>query len=74
MEDVHFKARGFVVEVDHPEVGESFRYPGAPYIFEKSPWQLSRRAPQLGEDNSEVYGTLGLSEADLDALRDAGVI
>ena len=74
MEDVHFKARGFVVEVDHPEVGESFRYPGAPYIFEKSPWRLTRRAPQLGEDNSEVYGALGLSSADLDALRREGVI
>jgi crotonobetainyl-CoA:carnitine CoA-transferase CaiB-like acyl-CoA transferase len=74
MEDVHFKERGFVVDVEHPEVGESFRYPGAPYRFEKSPWQLTRRAPQLGEDNSEIYGALGLSDADLDALRDAGVV
>ncbi|MGD9934370.1 MAG: CaiB/BaiF CoA transferase family protein [Dehalococcoidia bacterium] len=56
MEDPHFKARGFPVEVDHPEHGRAFTYPGAPYAFEKSKWAVHRRAPLLGEDTKAVLG------------------
>ncbi len=63
MEDPHFVARGFPVEVEHPEHGRRFTYPGAPYQFEKTPWRISRRAPRLGEHNDEVFGELGLSSA-----------
>ena len=52
--DPHFLARGFPVEVHHPEIGRSFTYPGAPYAFEKSKWAMRRRAPLLGEDSEEV--------------------
>jgi len=52
MTDPHFVARGFAVEVEHPELGRSFTYPGAPYKFERSPWRISRRAPLLGEDQA----------------------
>jgi crotonobetainyl-CoA:carnitine CoA-transferase CaiB-like acyl-CoA transferase len=53
-EDPHFKARGFQVEVHHPELGRSFRYPGAPYALQKGAWRISRRAPRLGEHTEEV--------------------
>jgi crotonobetainyl-CoA:carnitine CoA-transferase CaiB-like acyl-CoA transferase len=55
-EDEHFRARGFQVEVEHPEHGRSFRYPGAPYRFSATPWEISRRAPRLGEHDTEVLG------------------
>ena len=57
-EDAHFKARGFQVEVTHNDLGRTFRYPGAPYVLPASPWQISRRAPQLGEHTAEVLGGL----------------
>ena len=57
-EDPHFRARGFPVEVEHPELGRSFVYPGAPYRFERSPWRIQRRAPRLGEHNDAVLGPL----------------
>ena len=63
-EDPHFVARGFQVEVDHPELGRTVRYPGAPYAFEKSRWAISRRAPRLGEHTDEI-----LDEAGIDAAR-----
>jgi crotonobetainyl-CoA:carnitine CoA-transferase CaiB-like acyl-CoA transferase len=50
--DPHFVARGFPVEVEHPDLGRSFTYPGAPYKFERSPWRIARRAPLLGEDQA----------------------
>lgn len=74
LESPHFAARGFVVEVDHPELGRSYRYPGAPYKFEKTPWRVGRRAPLLGEDNAAVYGEIGVSAAELQRLRVDGVI
>lgn len=73
-EDEHLKARGFQVEVEHPELGKTFRYPGAPIRFTKTPWQIRRRAPLLGEDNAEVFAELGLTEADLARLQVEGVI
>jgi len=73
-EDEHFRARGFPVEVPHPELGQSFTYPGAPYRFEKSPWQISRRAPLLGEHEEEVLGELGLDAVAIAKLRADGAL
>lgn len=53
-EDEHIKARGFQVEVEHEDLGQTIRYPGAPYKLPASPWSISRRAPHLGEHNDEV--------------------
>ena len=55
-------ARGYFVEVEHPELGRKFRYPGAPYLFSGTPWRVYRRPPLLGEQTSEILrGELGLS-------------
>lgn len=56
-EDPQIRARGFQVEVAHPELGRSFRYPGAPYLLPASPWRISRRAPLLGEHQGEIFGS-----------------
>jgi crotonobetainyl-CoA:carnitine CoA-transferase CaiB-like acyl-CoA transferase len=74
LEDEHFKARGFPVQVEHPELGRSITYPGAPYKLPASPWSIRRRAPQLGEDNIEVLGDLGLDAAAIAKLRSNGTI
>jgi crotonobetainyl-CoA:carnitine CoA-transferase CaiB-like acyl-CoA transferase len=61
MDDPHFAERGFPVEVPHEDLGRSFRYPGAPYVFHGTPWRISRRAPHLGEHNEEILGPLDKS-------------
>ncbi|HIM17155.1 MAG TPA: CoA transferase [Dehalococcoidia bacterium] len=68
-------ARGFIVTLEHPELDESIQYPGAPYVLPKSPWRLSRRAPLIGEHNSEVFQeALQLDEAELSRLMQDGVV
>ena len=57
-EDEHFKARGFQVPVHHDDIDRAVVYPGAPYRFEKTPWQIQRRAPHLGEHDREVFAEL----------------
>jgi formyl-CoA transferase len=41
--------------------------------MEETPMQV-RRAPLLGEHNLEIYGQMGFSSRDLDALKREGVI
>jgi crotonobetainyl-CoA:carnitine CoA-transferase CaiB-like acyl-CoA transferase len=67
--------RGFFVEVAHPEQGDSFVYPGAPYRLSRTPWRILRRAPLIGEHNQEIFGgELGFSMAEIADLVSEGVI
>lgn len=50
-DDEHTAARGFRVPVSHPELGETFEYPGVPYVFSASPAVPPSRPPLLGEHN-----------------------
>ena len=76
LDDEHFRDdRGFFPEVEHPELGKSFVYPGAPAIFSRTPWQMRRRAPLLGEDNDKVFSQeMGLSREQMVTLRESRVI
>ncbi len=69
----HLNARGFFKEVDYPGLGP-IKFPTAPYIFSKSPWEMSRKAPSLGEHNQEILGTLGYTDEEVAALKECGVI
>jgi crotonobetainyl-CoA:carnitine CoA-transferase CaiB-like acyl-CoA transferase len=69
------QAREFWRELPGPAAGSHLRHPGA---FARFPgWDAGPRrpAPRVGEHNAEVLGgELGLSPAELDALRAQGVI
>jgi benzylsuccinate CoA-transferase BbsF subunit len=72
-QDPQLKHRGFFIELDHPEMGKT--------ISDASPIRLSetppryRPAPLLGQDNDYVYGELlGLSQGEMDRLKEQGVI
>jgi benzylsuccinate CoA-transferase BbsE subunit len=74
-DDEQLAARGYFVEVEHPELGREFRYPGAPYLFHSSPWRVYRRPPLLGEHTNEVLrDELGLDSPELAALAAEGII
>ena len=73
LEDSHYKAREFFVEVEHPEAG-GVTMPGMPFKMSESPADI-RRAPFLGEHNEEIYcQRLGYSKKELLVLRGQGVI
>ncbi len=72
--DPHFKAREAIIEVEHPKWGQLPMQNAFPKLS-RTPSSVRSPAPQaIGQDNAEVYGELGLSQADLDALAKAGVI
>ncbi|MGH7823256.1 MAG: CoA transferase, partial [Candidatus Binatia bacterium] len=56
----HLNARGFFVSFASP-TGHTYRYPGAPYLFSRTPWRLRRPAPRLGEHQREVLAEIVLA-------------
>ena len=74
LSDPHWDDRGYWQEIEHPELGERFRYPGAWAIWSETPLGITRRAPLTGEHNAEVYAALGLGADEREALRRDGVI
>jgi crotonobetainyl-CoA:carnitine CoA-transferase CaiB-like acyl-CoA transferase len=69
------QARGYWQEVEHPEIGETVKYPGAPVKLSGATWQIRCRAPLIGEHNREIYGgELGYSQEQLVLLKSRGVI
>jgi crotonobetainyl-CoA:carnitine CoA-transferase CaiB-like acyl-CoA transferase len=62
----HLKARGFFVEVAHPEAG-TLKQAGAPYKLGGTPWEIRMPAPTLGQHNEIVLsGRLGLSAGEIE--------
>jgi benzylsuccinate CoA-transferase BbsE subunit len=75
LQDGHLQDRAFWKEVEHPELGRRFIYPGEPAIYNGAPWRISHRAPLLGEHNRDIYcGELGLSPQELAVLAENRVI
>ncbi len=69
-----FEARGFFTEMDHPELGK-IKFPTSPSRFSKTPWQLERLAPKLGEHNEKIFcERLGYKKDALIRFRAAGII
>jgi benzylsuccinate CoA-transferase BbsF subunit len=71
--DPQLKNRGFFLELDHPELGKT--------ISDASPIRLSDSPPRyrpaslLAQDNEYVYGgLLGLSQGEIEGLKERGVI
>jgi crotonobetainyl-CoA:carnitine CoA-transferase CaiB-like acyl-CoA transferase len=74
-ENKQLNARDWYRPVEHPELGETFSYPGPPFRMSASPWRISRRAPLVGEHNVEVWGQeLGHRRDQIEALMGAGVL
>ncbi len=49
-----FWAREFWQEVEHPEIGKTLMYPGAPFRSNGMQYRIRSRAPMIGEHNDEI--------------------
>ncbi|MCC5794206.1 MAG: CoA transferase [Chromatiales bacterium] len=74
LEDAHFQAREAIVRTAHPKFGELRMQNVAPKLS-ATPGAIRRAAPDLGQHNEEVYGSLLGFDADrMSALREQGII
>jgi benzylsuccinate CoA-transferase BbsE subunit len=74
LDDEQLAGRGYFVEVHHPELGRTIRYPGAPYLFNGTPWRVYRRPPLTGEHNAEILAEIGVGADKAATLIAGGVI
>jgi crotonobetainyl-CoA:carnitine CoA-transferase CaiB-like acyl-CoA transferase len=68
----HLRAREAFIDIDHPVAGK-IRFPHHLVSLTATPPQPSC-APLLGQHNTEIFNRIGLSPADQQALRAAGII
>ena len=73
-DDPQLRARNFLPEVDHPEIGRN-KVEAIPVKLSHSPWKLRMASPVLGEHSDYVYRqVLGLTENEIVDLREEGAI
>jgi crotonobetainyl-CoA:carnitine CoA-transferase CaiB-like acyl-CoA transferase len=71
--DPHVRARGILVDVPDPALGRVRMTAPTPRLTE-SPAAIRWPGPALGAHNREVYGALGVADAELDELHRDGVV
>jgi crotonobetainyl-CoA:carnitine CoA-transferase CaiB-like acyl-CoA transferase len=72
--DPHLRARGYLVELEHPEVGKR-THAGIPWTMSATPCQVWRPAPLLGQDTDYVLSSLlGYAPEKIKELRDSGIL
>jgi len=71
--DPHMQSRGMTVAMPHP-LTDTLRLVASPMKLSATPVQYRRPPPLLGEHTKEVLHELGWSDAEVEALRNAGVI
>ncbi|MFC1904287.1 CaiB/BaiF CoA transferase family protein [Chloroflexota bacterium] len=72
--DPQLKERGFFIELNHPEMGKTIS-DATPIRLSENPARYRRAAPVLGQDNDYVYRQLlGMSQKELDKLKEQGII
>jgi crotonobetainyl-CoA:carnitine CoA-transferase CaiB-like acyl-CoA transferase len=66
-------ARNMVVDLNHPEAGPT-KALGCPVHFSKTPTQINRHAPLLGEHTRELLQEYGYDDREIDGFIASGVV
>jgi formyl-CoA transferase len=72
IEDASLRARGMIVDVEHPERG-TYKTVGCPLNLSDSPVEV-KRSPLLGEHTAEILTEIGWTGSGVQELHAAGVL
>ena len=74
VKDPQYLARETITRVPHPQLG-SVLMPNVITKMTETPGRIDHPGPSIGEHNEEIYlGELGLTQAELDELKEAGIV
>jgi crotonobetainyl-CoA:carnitine CoA-transferase CaiB-like acyl-CoA transferase len=71
--DEQFAATKAITTVPHDKLG-SVRMPNVLFRLSRTPGEIRWPGPDMGTDNAEIYGSIGMDEAELSRLRENGTI
>ena len=71
--DPNIKENSYVTEVWYPELNKNMKVHGTPWKFSKTPANI-KRAPKLGEHNTEILSGLGYTKNEIESFKDDKVI
>jgi formyl-CoA transferase len=71
--DPHYRARGMLDEVQMDD-GSTLAVPGIVPKLSATPGHHRRNAPTLGQDSAAVLREIGLTETQIAALREKGIV
>ena len=71
--DPHYQARGMLAEVQMDD-GSVLAVPGIVPKLSRTPGSHRRNAPQIGQDTDAVLQEMGLTPAQIQALKDQGIV
>ena len=72
IDDEQVVANDLVVDMEHSVAGP-LKMVGPLMTMSDSPLEAKRASPALGEHTDEILGSLGLTDAKIQALKDGGV-
>ena len=71
--DPNIKENHYVTEVWYPELNKNMKVHGTPWKFSKTPANI-KRAPKLGENNTEILSGLGYTKDEIEGFKDDKII
>ena len=71
--DPNIKENNYVTEVWYPELNKNMKVHGTPWKFSKTPANI-KKAPKLGEHNTEILSGLGYTKEEIENFKDDKVI
>ena len=71
--DPNIKENNYVTKVWYPELNKNMKVHGTPWKFSKTPANI-KRAPKLGEHNTEILSGLGYTNDEIEDLKDDKII
>ena len=72
-DDPNIKENNYVTEVWYPELNKNMKVHGTPWKFSKTPVNI-KRAPKLGEHNTEILSGLGYTRDEIEGFKDDKII
>ena len=71
--DPNIKENNYVTEVWYSELNKNMKVHGTPWKFSKTPANI-KRAPKLGEHNTEILSGLGYTKDEIEGFKDNKII